>query len=232
MRDQKYKTFNGFSEQTLEFLQTNKQQNSKSWFVENKHLYEKVLLEPLKSLVSELSDLMTSIDPLFETKPAINKTISKIYRDTRFSKDKSLFKQVMWIVFKRADKEWKDAPCYFFEISPTGYRHGMGYYSASRSTMDSLRAVIDENPVEFLKAISFLKNQNIYQLEGDKYKRIIPNDYSPEIQDWYQRKNLYLMCSREIDDILLSAKLVEEMSFAFKVVQPLYQYLRKLHDQK
>ena len=230
MRDQKYKTFNGFSLQSLEFLQINKDKNNKSWFEENKQLYEKFLLQPLKSLVSDLSDLMSSIDPLFETKPAINKTISKIYRDTRFSKDKSLFKQVMWIVFKRQIKEWKDDPCYFFEISPNGYRYGMGYYSASRSTMDSLRAVIDENPVEFLKAISFLKNQNIYQLEGEKYKRLIPNNYSQEIQDWYQRKNLYLICNQQIDVNFFSASLIDELSFAFKMAQPLYQYLRNLHD--
>jgi uncharacterized protein (TIGR02453 family) len=230
MIDEKYQLFSGFSKQTLEFLQTNKQKNSKSWFEENKHLYQQFLLDPLKSLVSDLSELMSSIDPLFETKPAINKTISKIYRDTRFSKDKSLFKSVMWIVFKQPTKDWKDAPCYFFEISPNGYRYGMGYYSASRASMDSLRAGIDENPVEFLKAISFLKNQNIYQLEGEKYKRLIPNNYSQEIQEWYQRKNFYLICNREIDEILFAAKLVQELSFAFKMAQPFYQYLRNLHD--
>ena len=96
--------------------------------------------------------------------------------------------------------------------------------------MDSLRAGIDENPVEFLKAVSFLKNQNIYQLEGEKYKRLIPNNFSEKIQEWYQRKNFYLICNREVDQILFSSDLVEELSFAFKMAQPLYQYLRKLHD--
>ena len=122
MTNQKYQPFKGFSLQTLDFLQTNKVKNNKSWFEENKHIYKQFLLEPLQNLVTDLSEVMLSIDPVFETKPAINKTISKIYRDTRFSKDKSLFKKVMWIVFKQPTKEWKDAPCYFFEISPNGYR--------------------------------------------------------------------------------------------------------------
>jgi len=107
----------------------------------------------------------------------------------------------------------------------------MGYYSASRDTMDSLRAGIDENPVEFLKAVSFLNNQNIYRLEGEKYKRLIPNNYSQEIQEWYQRKNFCLICNRKIDQILFTSELVEELGFAYKMAQPLYQYLRNLHDR-
>jgi hypothetical protein len=57
-----------------------------------------------------MDGFMLSIDPYFDVHPAINRTISKIYRDTRFSNDKSPFKTTMWITFKRPEKNWKDAP--------------------------------------------------------------------------------------------------------------------------
>ncbi len=55
--------------------------------------------------------------------PQINRTISRIYRDTRFSKDKSPYKTTMWVTFKRPVKEWQNAPAYFFEITLESYRY-------------------------------------------------------------------------------------------------------------
>ncbi len=91
---------------------------------------------------------MLTIDPSFGIRPAVDKTISRIYRDTRFSKDKSLFKSTMWLTFKRPRKDWKDAPAYFLEISPDSYRYGMGYYSVSSDTMYKFREMIDKKPKE------------------------------------------------------------------------------------
>lgn len=84
--------------------------NSKSWFEDNKHMYSECVLKPAQSLVSELSDFMLAIDPYLETAPTVGKTISRIYRDTRFSKDKSPFRTNIWITLKRPKKEWVDAP--------------------------------------------------------------------------------------------------------------------------
>ncbi len=167
--------FTGFSPRTLNFLKDLKSNNSKAWFEAHKKDYQSYLPDPLRNLVRYLSKFMLAIDPYLMTIPAINKTISRIYRDTRFSKDKSLFKNVMWITFKRTCKDWKDAPAYFFEISPDFYRYGMGFYSASKSTMDRFREMIDEKPEEFLQVISFYSKQRIFVLENIKRCRIKRN---------------------------------------------------------
>ena len=84
--------FNGFSEKTLDFLRNLKVNNNKTWFEANKQDYEIYLLQPMRNLVFDIGEFMLSIDPYFEIRPAINKTISKIYRDIRFSRNKSLFR--------------------------------------------------------------------------------------------------------------------------------------------
>ncbi len=68
--------------------------------------------------------------------------------------------------------------------------------------MTLIREIIDENPKEFLKAISFFAKQKTFVLEGEKYKRIIDKTKPEKIQNWYQRKNMYLVCNRKIDDTL------------------------------
>ncbi|MEI6521625.1 MAG: DUF2461 domain-containing protein, partial [bacterium] len=124
-----------FDKKTINFLQNLKENNDKVWFKENENDYRGFVLEPLQDLVEDLSDTMLDIDDEIETNPAIGKTISRIYRDIRFSKDKSPFRSNMWITFKRPIKDWQDYPGFFFEIAPDHYCYGMGFYNASIKTM-------------------------------------------------------------------------------------------------
>ena len=227
--NEQQKHFNGFSRKTLKFLKGLEANNNKMWFDSHRSDYEEHVLQPLRYLVTDLGDFMLKIDPRFEITPSINKTISRIYRDTRFSKDKSPYRSNFWIVFKRQKKEWSTQVCaYFFEVFKDYYRYGMGFYDAAPIIMRKFRELIDENPKEFRKAISFYARQKIFSLEGETYKRIIDKSKSKEIQTWYQRKSMYLVCNRKNDKALFSGKLINDLKYGFDMLAPLYQYLQKV----
>ncbi|RRJ61784.1 DUF2461 domain-containing protein [Paenibacillus oralis] len=220
--------FQGFSPETLTFLEEVQRNNSKPWFEENRAVYTRVLLEPMQSLVADLSEGMLNIDPLLETRPSVNKTISRIHCDTRFSKDKLLYRNTMWITFKRPSKEWRDAPAFFFELHPDSYRFGMGYYGATKETMDKLREWIDAEPQQFQQVTSFFNSQNTFVIEGERYKRILDPAKSAEVLNWYQRKNLYLVHNEAVNDKLFSSGLVVDLSSGFNLLAELYHSLYKL----
>ncbi|MBI3599067.1 MAG: DUF2461 domain-containing protein [Nitrospinae bacterium] len=228
MVSKKEVSFNGFSQKTLDFLKNLKVNNNHVWFEAVRGEYQEHLLKPLQNLSSDLSEFMLTIDPHFEIRPAVNKTISRIYRDTRFSKDKSPFRDTMWIIFKRPNNDWRDAPAYFFEISPDSYRYGMGFYSAGKETMDRLREMIVRKSKEFFKVVSLYSKQKIFVVEGEKYKKILNNNIPEEFQDWYQKKNLYLVCNRKIDNHLFSSKLLKDLTSGFSLIAPFYHYFLKL----
>lgn len=217
-----------FSSGTIEYLSQLKLNNNKSWFEENKPLYTEHVLQPTQSLVAELSPFMLTIDPFFETSPVVGKTISRMYRDTRFSKDKSPYRTNVWITFKRPKKEWIDAPAFFFELSPDSYRFGMGFYSATKETMDHFRDLIDQSPADFERVIAFYSNQQIFKLEGERYKKILDPSKPKEILDWYQRKNLYLVHHSELDSRLFGNDLIRELTDGFGMLADLYLYLSKV----
>ena len=219
--------FQGFFPETFVFLKNLAENNNKRWFDANRLIYETYVLKPLAALVGELSPFMLSIDPSFEVTPAVNKTISRIYRDTRFSEDKSPFRSNMWIVFKRPGRNWKDAPGYFFEIFPEWYRYGMGYYSASPATMASFRKSIEQNKYKFLEAVSFYHETDIYQLHGDKYKKIFDETQSEDLLDWVQRKTFYLSHNASVDERLFSGCLVDDLISHLSITTPLYEFLSK-----
>jgi uncharacterized protein (TIGR02453 family) len=217
--------FKGFTPEALQFLRDVKSNNSKEWYDQHKPDYRNYLLHPFQDLVADLSASLIAIDPLIVTIPAVDKTLSRIYRDTRFSQDKTRYRDAMWLAFKRSIKEWAQTPVFYFEITPDWYRYGMGFYSALPATMARFRQKIDANPRAFLRAVSFYGPSKPFMLEGDKYKRLIKSDHPAVILDWYQRKNFYLTCQKSADDRLFSPMLADDLLEGFAMMAPLYQYL-------
>jgi uncharacterized protein (TIGR02453 family) len=221
------KNFSGFFPSTQIFLRNLQKNNNKSWFEKNRSVYREVLLWPMQQLVMDLHHTISEIDPDIETRPLINRAISNIYRDTRFSKDKSLFKERMWLVFKRPSKEWKEKlPGFFFEIDPESYRYGMGYYSASRPVMDAFRKTVLTNPARFSQLVSFRLNpKNKMLLEGETYKRPVISEFPAELKEWFNLKTFYFCCDKKSDAVLYSSDLVVELQKAFIQLAPLYRFL-------
>jgi uncharacterized protein (TIGR02453 family) len=228
MNNENPKYFKGFSSATIDFLRNLSENNNKIWFEENKDSYKRLLLAPMQALVMDMNNYILSIDPSIDVTPSAGKTISRIHRDTRFSKDKSPYKDTMWITFKRPSEDWSSNPAFFFEISPNSYRYGMGFFSATPHTMELFRESIDNSLAAFKKAIAFYPKQHVFIIEGDKYKRTLDKNKPEHILDWYQRKNLYLVCNKNIDEVLFSDELVHELKSNFSIISDFYHYLYKI----
>lgn len=218
--------FKGFTQQGLNFLQNVRMHNSKEWFDENRGIYDEQIVAAFRALVEDLTPKMLQIDEWFETKPAIGKTISRIHRDTRFSHDKSRYRSRLWLTFKRPNKDWKEAPAYFFEISPESYRYGLGYYCSSKQTMDIFREEINQDPQAFLKMSKCCKKP--FELVGESYKRPLVKEQDAKIATWYNRKSFAVMTTNYQVEDLFDAGLVDKLTKGFKQLAPLYHYLMKV----
>ncbi len=220
------RTFQGFSRKAFRFLKDLGANNDKRWFDAHRNQYDQYLLEPLRSLVNDLADFMLDIDLSIEVAPAVNKTISRIHRDTRFSNDKSPFRNNVWLVFKRPGKDWSSRSCgYFLEINAAWYRYGLGFYDAAPDVMAAFRRRIDQDPKGFIKAIEWFDAQHVFQLEGETYKRHKGPDKPEPIRKWYNYKSFFLTCNRKIDQAILSPRLVEDLMKGFGMSAPLYRYM-------
>lgn len=217
--------FTGFTETSISFLKDLAVHNDKTWFGQNRARYEEHLLMPMKQLVNELGPVMKSIDEKIDTTPQINKTISKIYRDTRFSMDKSPFRIDPWIMFKRPVRIWGNVPEFYFYFTPEEYQFGMGYYAAAPATMDAIRRNIDRDPVRFSTILKQFNQHNICALYGEEYKKKISNPHPEIFQKWYQKKNFYVSCMRKIDESFFSPHLKDEIESAYLSNTELYRFI-------
>ncbi len=220
--------FDGFSKETFKFLLELGFNNNKQWFEENKQRYQENVIEPFRKLVVDLSGFILSIDSDFETRPAIGKTISRIYRDVRFSKNKSPYRTSVWITFKKSGRDWVLDPCFFFEITPDLYRYGMGFYTTPKEALERLRELIDDNDREFLKLNKLYHSQKEFVMEGERYKKLYAGTKPEELLDWYQRKNIFFMCTKNIDSNIYSDKILETVKNCFSELIPFYKFLWRI----
>lgn len=230
MQSSSLSSFQGFTPAGLSFLRQLVDNNSKEWFESHRGIYNDNLLTPFRALVENLAPAMLKLDDQFETRPAIGKTLSRIYRDTRFSNDKSLFRNRMWLTFKRHTKEWTDAPVYFFELTPTFFQYGLGYYSASKATMDRFRHLMLRRPEEFAKAAASCRAP--FVLEGESYKRPLKKDQDPALATWYNRKSFAVLAQDTRLESLFSPTLAAELQRAFLQLEPLYRFLMQVEILK
>ncbi|MBC9786184.1 DUF2461 domain-containing protein [Heliobacterium chlorum] len=220
--------FQGFSTETIRFLADLRANNNKEWFEENRVRYKQHLMEPLQDMVLALSPYMQSIDLFIEANP--KRCISRINRDTRFSKDKSPYRANMWVSFKRNYKDWKTEPVFFFELFPDYYRYGMGFYSIPKETLYEIRGLIDGQDKAFLNIHSLYKGQETFSLEGEKYKRILNPDLPDEWKEWYQRKDIYFVCNKNVDERLFRPDLIQELADGFGTLAPIYHFFLNLRS--
>lgn len=179
-----------FSAQTFDFLIENRINNSKEWFQAHKDIYNEFVLKPLTQLSVDMGDTISAMDEKIVTIPKINKTISRIYRDTRFSKDKSLFRESMWLSFKRDKKEFPHYPEFFVVMNPQMLFFGCGYYWMEPKTMEKVRELVLSDHPAYIKAQKAYDNQSVFRLEGDYYKRTKYPDESAKKREWLDKKSI------------------------------------------
>ena len=214
-----------FTQETLVFLEENRLKNDKEWFEANRGKYNNVVLAPLISLVEELTPTLLDIDSQLLCAPKVNGTISRIWRDSRFSKDKSIFRDMMWCMFVR--KKNVGLPEFFFVVSPQEFFYGCGYYSASPASMESLRRLILAGDKGFKAALAAYESQNTFRIDGDMYKRSRHPEAADNLKPWLDRKSICFLHNSTDFGLLYSEGLADRVAQGYKTLAPIYDFLLK-----
>jgi uncharacterized protein (TIGR02453 family) len=133
--------FEGFSAGTLAFLDDLARNNDRAWFAENRARYDLELLERQRAFVSAVGAAFSQVDPRVQCVPSVDRSIFRINRDTRFSRDKSPYKTHSDLWFWIGDDR-KSSPGYFMRIVPEGVWVGGGAHSLQPPQLARMRAAI------------------------------------------------------------------------------------------
>ena len=221
-------SFGGFTVEALKFLFENKLNNSKEWYESHKDEYKKYVYEPFVELIKELAPVMAKIDDKIITIPS--KLISRVRRDTRFSRDKSLYRDNAWLVFLRDKSQMSTSPCFWFEINQKGSSYGVGYYSAQPCSMAKMREMIIDKHPAFLNALSCYESQDEFVIGGEMFKKSRFSGQPENLKLWLDRKNIYFECVRNNYDLAFSKELPEILKNGYIKLKPIYDFLCMLEQ--
>lgn len=220
--------FEGFPKEMVEFMLQIRLNNNKEFMTAHRKQYEEIMKLPYYQLIETLTPAILRIDPGMEVRPS--KVLSRIFRDTRFSKDKSPYRDHHWLAFRRAGQPKETAVMFWFEIRIEYVSWGLGYWGANRPAMDIFRRRLISHPDDWLGLLKSLKGTELV-VEGEKYKRMKPpDDLLPELESFYPMKSLYISRNNAPYEAIFSADLSDFIMKDFEKLAPFYRLLRGYYE--
>jgi uncharacterized protein (TIGR02453 family) len=202
---------------TLQFLKDLANNNNREWFQENKSRFE-AAQDNMKLFMKAVETELAKTDQLEESK------LFRIYRDVRFSKDKSPYKTNFGIYFKRATKFRRGG--YYLQIEPGNVFVGGGFWEPNPADLKRIRDefAMDDKPIrQILSGTEFKKYFG--ELQGEEL-RTAPAGYDkhhPAID--LIRKKHFLLMRKFTDEQSTAPGFLQEVQMTFAAMRPFFDYM-------
>lgn len=219
--------FQGFSQDTIDFMWGIRFNNRRDWFMEHKHIYQQQYYEPMKELAAEVQERFHALHPELQ----LNVKVSRIYRDARIVRDGRPYKDHLWLVLREPTDGPIPSPAYYAEFRPEFYEYGMGYWCPKPSLLDRFRQKgLDETP-RLEKLARRLNRQEQFHLYGEMYKKK-KVETSELLHPWLNRRDIGINCEKEYDEgsPFFTPALVDELVDGFEFLLPYFQFFRELGE--
>ncbi len=223
-----YPPFDGFPKAGIDFLKRLKKNNNREWFAKHKHEYEASVKLPMQCLIVTLAGKLHDDIPEIEFNP--KRSIFRIHRDVRFSKNKAPYKTNIAASFElRGKKQSFETPGLYVHISPGEIFIGGGMYMPMGDQFKGIRKSIADKPKEFLAVINDKNFKKRFGgLKGERLVKAplgFPRDH-PMIE---HLKHKQFFVGKEWDDesLVYSKKFADTTASLFVETMPLVRWLVK-----
>ncbi len=154
------------------FLKDLARHNDRDWFQAHKQRYEDHLKEPALEFISDFGPHLEKISPHFNAIPkATGGSLFRIYRDTRFAKDKTPYKTHLGVQFRHRQAKDVHAPGFYLHIEPQGSFIGVGIWHPAGDTLKAIRGAIDRDGGGWQRARDHRGFRARFELGGESLTR-------------------------------------------------------------
>lgn len=221
--------FEGFSKELQTFFKNLSSNNSKEWFDENRDQYDRYVLEPSRLFVVAIGKKLKSIVPDLQAIPIPNKSLFRINRDTRFSKDKSPYKTHMGIyLWEGARPKRMECSGFYVHYENGEIFLGSGLHIFPKDILKNFRSVVahKSKAIELLDIIKKVKSHPEISVGGDRYKRI-PAGYevTPENGQLLTYKGLFASIEPAMPEAFYSREFIDFCFERYRIMSPIHRFI-------
>ncbi len=225
--------FSGFSKETIQFFSDLSDNNNKPWFTEHKPDFENYVMGPARDFVVAMGEKLKEVAPRVNADPRVNKSIFRIYRDTRFSKDKTPYKTNLGLWFWVGQGAKFENPGYYFHLDAHDLMLGCGLYSFAKPILKAYRdaAVHPELGPALAKSVVEVAGKG-YNFGQKTYKRV-PRGYDPDHENAELLLYSGLTAGTEMDhpEELYSPALIDYCLERYREMAPIVNWLQTMIEK-
>ena len=220
-----------FTPATLSFLRSLKRNNDREWFKARKDRYERDVRQPMVAVVEQLALDFKGVAPELVASPKTS--LFRIYRDTRFSADKSPLKTHVAANFPWRGLQRHQGAGLYFEIAPQWVWIGGGLYMPSTADLQRIREHIASTHPRLHRLVTAPSfTRTFRQLEGERLTRV-PRGYDKDHPAAHYLQYKQFLAGRELDaDLASSSAFYSELLRTFKAATPLVRFLNAPLQQR
>ena len=225
--------FQGFSPEALAFLRALKRNNRREWFQPRKEKFEALIKAPMLELIESLNHRFMDFAPQYITPP--QKAVYRIYRDTRFSKDKTPYKTHVSAIFPRSNAVKREGAVFYFHFTEKELLIFGGVWAPERDELVAYRALLAEHHEEFRQILAQKELKRVVgTLQGEQMTRVpkgFPADHPAE--SLLRHRQWYLESTVDAK-LITSPKAVSEIAKRFAAMAPMVEFLNRpfAHKEK
>jgi uncharacterized protein (TIGR02453 family) len=220
------RTFSGFPKEGLQFLRSLKRHNNREWFQDHKAIYEQYVKQPMFGLIEALAADFQIFAPEMVASPKLS--AYRIYRDTRFSKNKSPYKTHIAAVFPHSKLGKHDGAGFYLHIAPAEVFIGGGLYMPFPEDLRRVRQHIADEHQAFVKIIGSRQFQKLFGgITGEQLSRV-PRGFSATdpAAEYLKYKNL--LASRDLaPEVAVSPRFYKLVVETFEGMVPFIRFLNE-----
>ena len=217
-----------FTPETLKFLGELRDNNNRDWFNANKSRYEEDVLDVALQFIQSMQEPLAGIAPRFTAIPKrMGGSLMRVYRDTRFSKNKTPYKTNVGIQFRHEQARDVHAPGYYVHIDPDRVFLGAGMWRPAPDALRGIRDRIATKPAEWERVRDNGGFRRQFSLGGESLTRP-PRGFDPshpQIED-IKRKDFIAVRDLSIDDPI-RPRFQQKVETAFRAASPYMEFLCK-----
>jgi uncharacterized protein (TIGR02453 family) len=228
--------FRGFRPDALAFLRALKKNNRREWFEAQRERFVRELLDPMKALVEELDVRFAALAPEFMGEP--KRSLFRIYRDVRFSKDKSPYKThaALWIYHRApgrgVGKEIDGGAGFYVHVEPGGSLVAGGLWMPPRPSLAKVRAQLENDLSGWERAVTAPAFRRRFgkltdDEDGILLKRLPRGFAEGHPAERWLRYNSFTVHRHYSDAEILSPKLVDRAMGDFAAMVPMCRWLNR-----
>ena len=218
--------FSAFPKEGLQFLRSLRRNNNREWFQKHRGNYEQHVKQPMSDLIEALHADFQKFAPEMIASPKVS--AYRIYRDTRFSKDKSPYKTHVAAVFPRNGLDKHEGAGFYVHIATDELLVGGGLYMPLPEDLNAVRTHILENPKKFLSIVESKTFRRTFgEVGGEQLTRVPRGFPAGSAVAGYLRHKQFLAGRNFPPELATTSRFYKTLLETYKAMLPLIRFLNE-----